>query len=120
MERHYLERRHLITGAGALGASSVFAPSVVRAQEVCELRMVTAWPKDSAGLGVNAQRLADMIGTMSGGRLAYGCSRPANSYLRCKCLTPFRMGAQSCRMPLRISRQDGMQASASSGTYLSG
>ena len=69
MRRHHFERRLFITGAGALGASSVFAPSVVRAQEVRELRMVTAWPKDSAGLGVNAQRLADMIGTMSGGRL---------------------------------------------------
>ena len=49
MRRHHFERRLFITGAGALGASSVFAPSVVRAQEVRELRMVTAWPKDWRG-----------------------------------------------------------------------
>src|ERR671913_954730 len=113
MERHYFERRHLITGAGALGVGSVLAPSVVGAQEVRELRMVTAWPKDSAGLGVNAQRLADMIGTMSGGRLrvrvfAAGELVPALQVFDA-CPSRFRMGAQSCRMPLRISRQDGMQ-----------
>jgi TRAP-type mannitol/chloroaromatic compound transport system substrate-binding protein len=31
--------------------------------------MTTAWPKNSPGLGANAQRLADMISAMSGGRL---------------------------------------------------
>ena len=30
-----------------------------------ELTMVTAWPKGSAGLGAQAQGLADLIGTMS-------------------------------------------------------
>ncbi len=59
-------RAVLAAGAGAL----VAAPSVVRAQSTPrELRMATAWPKNSAGVGVNAQRLADMIGAMSGGRL---------------------------------------------------
>ncbi len=31
--------------------------------------MATAWPKGAPGVGVNAQRLADRIGAMSGGRL---------------------------------------------------
>jgi TRAP-type mannitol/chloroaromatic compound transport system substrate-binding protein len=32
--------------------------------------MVTTWPKNAPGVGVNAQRLADKIGQMSGGRLS--------------------------------------------------
>ena len=69
MQRYDPNRREIIIGAGAVGAGAVMAPTFATAQEPRELRMVTAWPKDSAGLGVNAQRLADMIGVMSGGRL---------------------------------------------------
>jgi TRAP-type mannitol/chloroaromatic compound transport system substrate-binding protein len=68
MKRLGWKRRQLLLGATAAGGS-VLAPRMTRAQDGRELRMVTAWPKDSAGLGVNAQRFADMIGRMSGGRL---------------------------------------------------
>jgi TRAP-type mannitol/chloroaromatic compound transport system substrate-binding protein len=61
-------RRFLAVGTGA--ATTLAAPRVARSQSaVRELRMTTAWPKNSAGLGANAQRLADMINAMSGGRL---------------------------------------------------
>ena len=62
-----LDRRRVLTGAAAAGAASLGAPAI--AQERFEWRMVTTWPKDAPGVGVNAQRLADMIGAMSDGRL---------------------------------------------------
>jgi TRAP-type mannitol/chloroaromatic compound transport system substrate-binding protein len=67
--RTNLNRRTLLAAAGSAG-TALAAPAAVRAQGgVRELRMATAWPKGSAGLGANAQRLADMITAMSGGRL---------------------------------------------------
>jgi TRAP-type mannitol/chloroaromatic compound transport system substrate-binding protein len=63
-----VNRRTLVATA-ATGAA-LAAPAVARAQGSSrELRMATAWPKGSAGLGANAQRLADMIAAMSAGRL---------------------------------------------------
>jgi TRAP-type mannitol/chloroaromatic compound transport system substrate-binding protein len=66
--RSSVSRRSLLAAGGA-GALLV-APRVARSQSAArELRMATAWPKGSAGLGVNAQRLADTIEIMSAGRL---------------------------------------------------
>jgi TRAP-type mannitol/chloroaromatic compound transport system substrate-binding protein len=60
-------RRRVLAAAAMTG---VLATGAARAQTAPqELRMATAWPKNSAGLGANAQRLADMIGVMSDGRL---------------------------------------------------
>ena len=42
----------------------------VRAQERTTWRMITSWPRDLPGPGVNARRLAERITAMSGGRLA--------------------------------------------------
>jgi TRAP-type mannitol/chloroaromatic compound transport system substrate-binding protein len=53
--------------AGAAGA--VAMPAVVRGQETLTWRMVTSWVRNLPGPGVTAQRLADRIGAMSGGRL---------------------------------------------------
>jgi len=61
-----MHRRTVLTGAGAALAG---VPAVVRAQDRITWRMVTTWPKNAPGVGVNAQRLADSIGAMSGGRL---------------------------------------------------
>ena len=61
-----MHRRTVLAGAGAALAA---APAVVRAQDPLTWRMVTTWPKNAPGVGVNAQRLADSIGAMSGGRL---------------------------------------------------
>ena len=59
-------RAALAFGAATLGA--VAAPAV-RAQETLRWRLVTSWPKGRTGPGVSAQRLADRINAMSGGRL---------------------------------------------------
>ncbi|MCB1450392.1 MAG: TRAP transporter substrate-binding protein [Nitratireductor sp.] len=55
-------------GATAIGAT-LSAPSVL-SQEKIEWRMITSWPKNLPGPGVTAQRLADRINTLSGGRLS--------------------------------------------------
>ena len=63
-----MNRRHaLLTGSGALAAAGLAAPAL--AQERTTWRMVTTWPKNAPGVGTSAQRLADRIGAMSGGRL---------------------------------------------------
>lgn len=54
---------------GLAGATTLAVPAVARAQETITWRMATAWPKNAPGVGVNAQRLADSITAMSGGRL---------------------------------------------------
>ena len=64
-----MNRRGLLA-AGTGAATILAAPRIARSQSAArELRMTTAWPKNSPGLGANAQRLADMISAMSGGRL---------------------------------------------------
>ena len=63
-----IDRRAVISGAAALAASALPAPAL--AQDQIRWRMVTTWPKNAPGVGVNAQRLADRIGAMSGGRLS--------------------------------------------------
>jgi TRAP-type mannitol/chloroaromatic compound transport system substrate-binding protein len=57
-------RSALLATAGTLAA-----PAVLRAQDALTWRMVTSWPRNLPGPGMNAQRLADRIGRMSGGRL---------------------------------------------------
>ena len=64
-----LNRRRLLGAAGIGAAGALAAPAVVRAQEKIEWKMPIAWPKNTPGVGVNAQRVADMIGVMSDGRL---------------------------------------------------
>ncbi|MDF1586430.1 TRAP transporter substrate-binding protein [Marinimicrococcus flavescens] len=57
------------TALGLAGAATLAAPAVLRAQETRTWRMVTSWPRDLPGPGMNARRLAERIGQMSGGRL---------------------------------------------------
>ncbi|HSA82108.1 MAG TPA: TRAP transporter substrate-binding protein [Geminicoccaceae bacterium] len=61
-----MDRRTLLSAAAA-GSASLAAPAL--AQNQIRWRMVTTWPKNAPGVGVNAQRLADKIGEMSAGRL---------------------------------------------------
>lgn len=56
------------TGAAAAAGTILRAPAI--AQERIEWRMAMPWPKNAPGVGVNAQRLADRITAMSGGRLS--------------------------------------------------
>src|SRR5262249_41304578 len=62
-----LSRRNLI-GSGALAAGAVAMPNVARAQTV-RWRMVTSWPKRLPGPGMSAERVAERIATLSGGRI---------------------------------------------------
>src|SRR5918993_2949611 len=61
-------RRRLVQ-AGSLGAlGALAAPSVTRAATV-KWRMVTSWPKRLPGPGMSAERVAERIKSMSGGRI---------------------------------------------------
>ena len=66
-----LTRRNLV--AGAIGASAIAAPSVARAQTK-RWRMVTSWPKRLPGPGMSAERVAERIAALSGGRLQIAVS----------------------------------------------
>lgn len=59
--------RRLALATGA--AAGLSAPAVLRAQAPTVWRMVTSWPRNLPGPGVTAQRLADRITVMSGGRI---------------------------------------------------
>ncbi len=61
-----LTRRNLVGGAAAV--ATVVAPSVARAQGK-RWRMVTSWPKRLPGPGMSAERVAERIAALSGGRL---------------------------------------------------
>lgn len=67
-QRRGPDRRHVL-GLGFGLAGGLAAPAIVRADDKYAWRMATAWPKGASGAGANADRLAEMIGTLSGGRL---------------------------------------------------
>src|SRR5712671_6684026 len=68
VSRSTITRRNL-AGAGSLGLlGAVAAPAVARA-ETLRWRMVTSWPKRLPGPGMSAERVAERIGILSGGRL---------------------------------------------------
>jgi TRAP-type mannitol/chloroaromatic compound transport system substrate-binding protein len=61
--------RRLLTRAAGLGlVGTVAAPAVARAQ-TRRWRMVTSWPKRLPGPGMSAERVAERIAALSGGRL---------------------------------------------------
>lgn len=69
-DRNLSRRKALgLAGAGAVGAvaGGLSAPAI--AQTVIEWKMVTSWPKNLPGPGVTAQRIADNIAALSGGRM---------------------------------------------------
>ncbi len=63
-----INRRKLVQAAGAGVAGTLAAPAVARA-ETRRWRMVTSWPKRLPGPGMSAERIAERIQAMSGGRL---------------------------------------------------
>ena len=60
-------RRNFTIGAG-LAAGALAAPGIARAQ-ARKWRMVTSWPKRLPGPGMSAERIAERIRALSGGRL---------------------------------------------------
>ena len=63
-----MKRRSFMVAAGASPLLAAM-PTVVNAKAEFRWKMVTAWPKNFPGLGTNANLLAQMINTMSGGRI---------------------------------------------------
>lgn len=65
-----MKRRDFIktAGVGAAAATAAFASPAI-AQGKMQWKMVTAWPKNLPGPGVAAQKLADRIEALSGGRI---------------------------------------------------
>src|SRR3982074_471200 len=61
-------RRALLRGGGLALLGAVAAPAVARAQPL-RGRMVTSWPKRLPGPGMSAERVAERISALSGGRL---------------------------------------------------
>lgn len=60
-------RTFLVGGAAAVAAATVAAPSY--SQGKMEWRMVTSWPRNAPGTGQSANRIAQRITELSGGRL---------------------------------------------------
>ena len=63
-----LRRRDILAGVGPLAIGAAF-PAPAIAQGIRQLKMVTDWPAGSPGLQSSAERLAQAIGTASGGRI---------------------------------------------------
>jgi TRAP-type mannitol/chloroaromatic compound transport system substrate-binding protein len=63
-----ITRRKLVHAGGLSGLGLIAAPAVARAATV-KWRMVTSWPKRLPGPGMSAERVAERIKTLSGGRI---------------------------------------------------
>jgi TRAP-type mannitol/chloroaromatic compound transport system substrate-binding protein len=63
-----ITRRQLASGAAAGLAGSVAAPALAQGDKR-RWRMVTSWPKRLPGPGMSAERIAERIGSLSGGRI---------------------------------------------------
>ncbi len=65
-----MQRRTFITGAaGATAAAAALGSGSAWAKPEHKWKMVTTWPKNFPGLGTGANKLAELIGTLSGGRI---------------------------------------------------
>ena len=89
--RSFIKKAGLATGAAA--ATTLAAPAI--AQDVTEIKMVTSWPKNFPGLGTGANKLAEVINEMSGGRMhvkVYGAKElvPAFEVFDAVSLLPFQ------------------------------
>jgi TRAP-type mannitol/chloroaromatic compound transport system substrate-binding protein len=62
-------RRQLVSTGAAGAIAAVAAPHAARAQPQRRWRMVTSWPKRLPGPGMSAERIAERIASLSGGRL---------------------------------------------------
>ena len=86
-------RRNFTIGAVIAGALAM--PAIARAQTL-KWRMVTSWPKRLPGPGMSAERVAERIRTLSGGRIditvyAAGEVVPAFEVLGCRRHRSYRL-----------------------------
>ena len=63
-----ITRRRLASGTAAALVGSVAAPALAQSDKL-RWRMVTSWPKRLPGPGMSAERIAERIASLSGGRL---------------------------------------------------
>ncbi len=63
-----MQRRHFIKSLGA-GTVALASGQALAAKAEYRWKMVTTWPKNFPGLGTAANKLAALIGEMSGGRI---------------------------------------------------
>jgi TRAP-type mannitol/chloroaromatic compound transport system substrate-binding protein len=68
MERLMTTRRKFASGVAAAAAGVLAAPAIAKAQTV-KWRMVTSWPKRLPGPGMSAERIAERVRALSGGRI---------------------------------------------------
>ncbi|MSR09023.1 MAG: ABC transporter substrate-binding protein [Gammaproteobacteria bacterium] len=68
MKRRSFLKAAAASGGAVIAARSIAAPAISKG--LIEWRMVTSWPKGLPGLGTGAERLAENITAMSGGRLS--------------------------------------------------
>src|SRR5580698_8239066 len=68
-----ITRRGLASGAAAGLAGAIAAPALAQSDKR-RWRMVTSWPKRLPGPGMSAERIAESIGKLSGGRLEIAVS----------------------------------------------
>ncbi len=61
-------RRQFTIAAGASAAGLLATPAIAQSQAV-KWRMVTSWPKRLPGPGMSAERIADRVRALSGGKL---------------------------------------------------
>src|SRR5215813_11272180 len=66
--------RASLVHAGALGLTSLIAAPALAQSGKLRWRMVTSWPKRLPGPGMSAERVAERIGALSGGRLQISVS----------------------------------------------
>jgi len=66
--RDFLKKATAATAVAAT-ATTIGAPAIVRAEKTYNWKMVTTWPPHFPLLGEGADKLAETIGVMSGGRL---------------------------------------------------
>src|ERR1700735_1969152 len=63
-----ITRRKLASGAAAGLAGAMASPALAQSDKR-RWRMVTSWPKRLPGPGMSAERVAERIGALSGGRI---------------------------------------------------
>ena len=64
-----MQRRAFLQGAGAAAVALGAGVRTAEAKPEYKWKMVTTWPKNFPGLGTGANKLAELIGEMSGGRI---------------------------------------------------
>jgi TRAP-type mannitol/chloroaromatic compound transport system substrate-binding protein len=62
-------RRRFLAATGAAAAGATVAAPAIAQGAPQKLTMVTTWPKNAPGVGVNAQRFADRLAALSAGKL---------------------------------------------------